>query len=269
MQDSKRLNADRFLGFADIYDAARPQCPQYIIEIAEKYLGGRPNLVADLGCGTGLSTLIWTEVSRHTVGVEPSSDMIEIARGKIGNCSNIEFVQGFSNDTKLTGECADVVTCSQSFHWMEPKSTLSEVNRILKPGGIFMVYDCDWPPVCNWKAELSYQNLLDFVAEIESANPQLKEAYVRWDKNNHLNNIKNSGYFTYAREIVFANREPCTAERFITIARSQGGLQAILKKKPELISQQLNQFESSIKHIFQDQKFEIDFCYRLRIGIKK
>jgi len=268
MNENRQLNADRFLGFANAYNEARPECPQYVIEIAEKYLGCRPDVVVDLGCGTGLSTFIWNGISNHTVGVEPSTDMIAYARKTAASSTAIEFVQGFSNDTKLEKEYADIVTCSQSFHWMEPKSTLSEVNRILKPNGIFLTYDCDWPPVCNWKAELMYQQLFQSVNGIEATNPDIKDTFNRWDKNNHLSNIKNSGYFKFVREIVFTNRENCTAERFIAIALSQGGLQTILKKHPDIILPQLNKFETQIKDIFKEEEFKIDFCYRMRIGIK-
>ena len=45
----------------------------------------------------------------------------------------------------------------------------------------------------------------------------------------HLTNIKNSGKFRYVREIVFSNSESCNAQRFIAIALSQGGVQAIIK----------------------------------------
>jgi len=268
MKENKQLNADRFLGFANTYDLARPQCPQYVIEIAKKYLGCKPNVVVDLGCGTGLSTLIWNGNSDYVVGVEPNNDMIAIARKNAGNNKNVEFIKGFSNDTAIESAFADVVTCSQSFHWMEPKSTLSEINRILKPNGIFFAYDCDWPPVCNWKVELSYQKLFQSVDYIETTNPDIKETFTKWNKNNHLGNIKSSGYFKFVREILFANSEVCTAERFIAIALSQGGLQTILKKQPDIILPQLNKFEAEIKDVFKEEQFEIDFCYRMRIGIK-
>jgi ubiquinone/menaquinone biosynthesis C-methylase UbiE len=268
MDKNNQINADRFLGFADIYDDARPQCPQYVIDIIKKYLGHNPNLVVDLGCGTGLSTLIWNGISNKTIGIEPSVDMLTVARKKAENMQSVEFIQAFANSTGLADTCADVVTCSQAFHWLEPQSTLHEVNRILKPNGIFVVYDCDWPPVCNWKAELAYKKLAHLVTEIETTNHSIKDTFIRWNKGNHLTNIKNSGYFTFVREIVFANRELCTAERFIAIILSQGSVQAILKKQPETISIQLDEFETEIKDIFKDKEFEIDFCYRMRVGVK-
>ena len=121
MKENLQLNADRFLGFADIYNNARPKCPEKVKKIMQKYLGKTPDVVVDLGCGTGLSTRTWSSVSNKVIGIEPS---------------------------------ADIITCSQSFHWMNPEKTLKEVSRILKKGGVFATYDYDWPPVCNWEAEL-------------------------------------------------------------------------------------------------------------------
>lgn len=48
-------------------------------------------------------------------------------------------------------------------------------------------------------------------------------------KSKHLQNFRDSGYFSYCREIVFENIEPCDAERFIGIALSQGQIQNLLK----------------------------------------
>ena len=56
---AQKKNADRFTGFADTYDRARPAMPYYPVERITAYLGCRPDTVVDLGCGTGLSTLIW------------------------------------------------------------------------------------------------------------------------------------------------------------------------------------------------------------------
>ncbi|MGC7872742.1 class I SAM-dependent methyltransferase [Desulfosporosinus sp. SYSU MS00001] len=268
MPENVKLNADRFLGFADIYNNSRPQSPEKVKEILLNYLGRNPSLVVDLGCGTGLSTAIWSDVSRQIIGIEPSVDMQRIAKEKLANLSNIEFISAFSNDTGLENNCADIITCSQSFHWMNPQQTLKEVSRLLTIGGVFAVYDYDWPPVCNWEAELAYSLLFEKVAEIESNHPKLKDSFVRWNKDNHLTNIKNSQEFRYVREIVFSNSENCTAQRLIKLALSQGGLQAILKEDKDRINPYLVRFQEKILEIYSNTEFSIDFCYRLRIGIK-
>jgi ubiquinone/menaquinone biosynthesis C-methylase UbiE len=263
-----KLNADRFKGFADIYDSARPKCPEKVIELILKYLSKKPSAVVDLGCGTGLSTRIWSDVSDRVIGLEPSTDMISVARKKSNCLKNLEFISAFSDNTGLDNNFADVVTCSQSFHWMNPETTLNEVSRILKKNGIFATYDCDWPPVCDLKAEIEYNKLFDKVKEIELTDPNIKNSFKRWDKNSHLINIKNSGKFQYVREIVFLNSENCNAQRFIALALSQGGLQAILKAEKDEIKPFLLSFKEKITDIFGNSEFEIGFCYRMRIAVK-
>jgi hypothetical protein len=134
---------------------------------------------------------------------------------------------------------------------MEPESTIREVSRILNKGGIFAVYDCDWPPVFRYDTDSEYEKLFDAVNKIEDENPQLKDKYVRWNKDRHLQNIKQSGEFRYTREIVFANEEACNADRYIGIAMSQGGLRGILKYKPELIEPHLEKFIKTVKDAAQ------------------
>jgi len=201
-------------------------------------------------------------------GIEPNAEMLFVAREKCGGYPNVEFIQRFAHDTGLQDECADIVYCSQSFHWMEPLSTLAEANRILKPGGLFMAYDCDWPPVCGVKAEEAYKKLFDAVAEAKSL-AESKEGIKKWPKENHLANIKSSGYFGYTREIVFANRETCDEKRFIGLALSQGGLQAAVREATKEIAPAFAEFETSVSEAFSGRRMEILFCYRLRLGLKK
>ena len=259
-------NADRFLGFADLYDHARPRVPKYPVNVICRYLGRNPQLVVDMGCGTGLSSEIWQEVSGEVIGIEPSDDMRRIAESK--STVKMHFKKGFSDRTGLADSCADVVVCSQAFHWMEPKATLKEVNRILKQGGVFATIDCDWPPVAKWEAEQAYMQLYDKVKLIEVQRPEIRETFVRYPKDQHLKNIKESGYFTYSRELLFSNSEPCTKQRFRSILFSQGSTQIILKKCPELIREDGAAFYQTMDRIFGDETFNIEFCYRMRIGIK-
>ena len=258
------INANRFTGFADIYENSRPTVPAHAIEIITGYLGQKPNTVVDLGCGTGLSTRAWTGCCDRVIGVEPSEDMLNVARTKSSGA--VSFIKAYSDNTGLPDNSADVVVCSQSFHWMNPADTLSEVNRILKKGGVFAAVDCDWPPVCSADAEIAYTNLFNKVRIIEEEDQEIHKTFHRWSKSNHLKNIIDSGYFKYCREIVFDNAEACDVERFLSLAKSQGSLQTILKLSPQLIEKDYISFQKAIRRSFTDTK--VIFCYRMRIGIK-
>lgn len=259
-------NAQRFTGFAEVYESARPAMPEYPAKIIERYSCKKISRVADLGCGTGLSTLVWEKYCERAIGIDPSEDMLNIAQKKSGGW--LEFRKAFSHETGLESEWADVVVCSQSFHWMEPESTLKEIHRILTPGGIFAAVDCDWPPVSVWQADLAYGKLYAKIKEIEAAVPEIRQSFIRYSKDKHLESIKNSGLFRYARELVFANTEQCTAQRFVSIILSQGSTQEILKRFPEMIEEDIKTFKTEIYSIFGDSEFKIDFSYRMRIGVK-
>lgn len=264
IQDDK-INSNRFLGFAQLYENSRPTIPDSACDTVLNYLERKPNRIVDLGCGTGLSTLAWIGKCDNIIGIDPNEEMLSIARQK---SKNISFIKAYSDNTALPDNSADIVICSQSFHRMNPMDTLKEVNRILKPSGIFATLDCDWPPVCSLEAEIAYSQLLNKVRFIELENKDIFKTFQRWNKDKHLQNIKQSGYFRYCREIVFLNKEKCNAGRFIGIALSQGGLQTILRTHPDLIENDIELFEKKIKSTYGETEFDISFCYRMRIGVK-
>ncbi len=265
MMNPNQKNADRFLGFASLYEQARPKMPLYPAEIITKYLNRTPDTVIDLGCGTGLSTAVWKNRCNRVIGVEPNEEMLAVARGKL---TDVTFVKAFADSTGLPDGCADAVVCSQSFHWMDPERTLPEIGRILKDGGVFATVDCDWPPVSRWEAEQAYMRLMGRVDAIEKEDPELQSSFARWNKNEHLSNMRRSGLFRYYRELVFSSREDCDAQRFISLAMSQGGLQGILKRKPALIERDIEAFGQSVRSLLGEGSFTIDFSYRLCIGVK-
>lgn len=264
IQDDK-INSNRFLGFAQLYENSRPTIPAAACDMVLNYLEQKPEQIVDLGCGTGLSTLVWAGICDNIIGIDPNEEMLSIAKQK---SDKISFIKAYSDNTTLPANATDIVICSQSFHWMNPTDTLAEVNRILKPNGVFATIDCDWPPVCSLEAELAYSQLLNKVRFIELENSDIFKTFQRWNKDKHLQNIKQSGCFRYCREIVFMNKEKCNADRFIGIALSQGGLQTILKTQPDLIEDDIELFEKKIKSNYGEKEFDISFCYRMRIGVK-
>ena len=111
------------------YDAYRPQAPTVLLDMLTQLIQEpNPGLVVDIGCGTGLSTFLWTERAQQVIGIEPNDDMRRQAEASsIGlDAKNIEFRAGLSTRTGLPDDCASIVTCSQSLHWMEPEPTFAD-----------------------------------------------------------------------------------------------------------------------------------------------
>jgi SAM-dependent methyltransferase len=219
----------RFSGFADLYDRYRPAPPPALADVLCLLAGTvRPALVVDLGCGTGLSTRAWAGRSAQVIGVDPSADMLQQALTMTRE-PNVTYRTGFSHATDLPDRCADIVTCAQSFHWMEPESTLAEVARVLRPGGVFAACDHDfWPVMALWEAALALSAFGRRIRDLEERE-QVNADVPRWDKPGHLAHIEASGRFRYTREILLHHVEKGNAERLVGLALSQGAVQALLK----------------------------------------
>lgn len=265
-----QASVERFSGFAALYDSHRPRPPAAIIDLLTQICAcPRPRLVIDIGCGTGLSTLIWAERAEEVVGVEPSPDMRRLARARAtaAGAANVRFAGGVSTATGLAGGGADVVTCSQALHWMEPEPTFVEVARILRPAGVFAAYDCDWPPAFNWEVERTYAACIARAHSIERER-RLSPDLRRWPKGGHLERIRNSGRFRYVREVALHHVEAGGVERLVGLALSQGGIETLLKGG---ISEQeigLGALRETARRSLGDAILPWYWSYRVRLGVK-
>lgn len=262
-------NIERFTGFADTYDKYRPQPPAILIDILTQLAQvTRPRLVVDLGCGTGLSTRIWAGRADAVIGIEPSDDMRCIAEAQmLAGAPHIRYKAGFSHDTGLTDACADIVTISQALHWMEPAPTFAEIARVLRAGGVFAAYDCDWPPTVNWQAEQAYNRFDEQGKRIGEARGFFA-GVKRWDKEGHLARMKASGNFRYVKEIVVHHVEAGNAERLVGLALSQGSVATLLKRGLSEDDIGLPAFRAEMHQILGDEPSPWYLSYRVRFGIK-
>ncbi len=220
---------ERFSGFADVYDRYRPAPPAALAALLSRYAHvARPQLVVDLGSGTGLSTRYWADKAERVIGIDPTADMRHQAEAQ-STAPNIAYHQGFSHTTGLPDHCADIVTCAQALHWMEPQATFLEAARILRPGGVFAACDYDWPPATGqWEADAAYGTC----AECIQACGQRSERATpirRWHKQEHLAHMQASGCFRYTCEILLHHVEPGNAERLVGLVLSQGSVMTLLK----------------------------------------
>ena len=262
-------NADRFSGFAELYDRQRPRPPEIIVDLLTQLAGSVRPVVVDLGSGTGLSTLIWTRVAAEVVGVEPNADMRAQAERRAADSSagKVRFIQGLSTATGLPDRYADIVTCSQSLHWVEPNGTFAEVARILRDGGVFAAYDCDWPPTLNAEAEQAYE-ACRVKSEALERRLRLSPEVVRWGKGGHLERIRQSGRFRYVKEVVLHHVERGGAERLVGLALSQGEIATLLKHGIGEDEIGITALRETARHALGDSIVPWFWTYRLRMGVK-
>jgi SAM-dependent methyltransferase len=200
--------------FAAQYDAVRPRPPAILLDVLCRYARvGRPRLVVDLGCGTGLSTTVWAARAERVVGVEPAPGMLAVARRRLA-AANAEVRRAPGHATGLPAASADVVTAVQAFHWMEPEATLAEAARLLRPGGVFAAVDYD-APAADWEVEAAWRPVSQAAQRFRD---ELRSPYVwprRWPKAGHLEAIGRSGHFRLAREVLLHSEEDGGAERYV------------------------------------------------------
>jgi SAM-dependent methyltransferase len=217
----------RFSGYASDYDRVRPQAPALLAEVISQWAEVTAPAVVDIGTGSGLSLRLWSGRARSVTGVEPSGPMREIARRRAGSLRDRDaftVVEGTAEDTRLPAGSADIVTASQAMHWFDASRALPEIARLLRPGGVFAAYDCDWPPCIDWETDAAYTAAAQRIAELEIARG-LSPPHAGKD---HLVRLRRSGLFRYATEIAVHSREQGDAERLVAVALSQGGAVVLL-----------------------------------------
>jgi SAM-dependent methyltransferase len=258
---------ERFTGFADIYDCYRPAPPPALADVLCLLAGvERPALVVDLGCGTGLSTRAWAGRAAQVIGVDPSPDMIHQASA-VTTEPNIIYHTGFGHATGLPDGCADIITCSQSFHWMEPESTLAEVARVLRPGGVFAVCDHDFVPIMAvWAADLAFRTFSERIRSLDALN-QASTDVPRWDKSGHWARIQASDRFRYTREVLLHHVEMGNAERLVGLALSQGAVQTLLKTGLSETELGLDRLRADAARLLGDTPHAWYWCMRVRVGV--
>jgi SAM-dependent methyltransferase len=254
-------------GFADFYDANRPRPPELLLDALARYTGGGPlELVVDLGSGTGLSARAWAARAVEVVGIEPNQSMLSVALARTSE-ANVRYVAAFADETGLPDESVDLVTCSQSFHWMNRAPVLSEAARVLRPGGVFAAYDYDMPPLVHPEVDAAFRDHLDLRRRSRDGH-EVEAGWTRTPKASHLDAIKESGHFRFTREAVFHDTADVDAERVIGLARSLGLVPELLALGVSEDELGLTALEETTHRVLGDGSVRWVLGYRVRLGVK-
>lgn len=159
-----------------------------------------PKKILDIATGTGDLAILMTQTSAEKIiGLDISAGMLEIGKKKIEEknlSKTIEMVLGDSENMPFEDHFFDAITVAfgvRNFEHLE--KGLSEILRVLKPGGIFVILETSVPDKTPYKQGYNFysKNILPIIGKLFSkdnvAYGYLSESAASFPYGEALNNI--------------------------------------------------------------------------------
>lgn len=159
-----------------------------------------PEKILDIATGTGdLAILMAQTRAKKIIGLDISAGMLEIGVKKIEEkklSQTIEMVLGDSENMPFEDHFFDAITVAfgvRNFEHLE--KGLTEILRVLKPGGIFVILETSVPEKTPYKQGYSFytKNILPLIGKLFSkdnvAYGYLSESAASFPYGEALNNI--------------------------------------------------------------------------------
>ena len=135
-------------GFSNAYDKLQDADYnaffEYYKKVFEKY-NLKPELVLDLGCGTGSITLKMAKAGYDMIGIDLSCEMLDIARQKAtAEGCDILFLNQDMTEFELYGTVDAIISSLDSINYITEEGGIEKLFKLcenyLNPGGI-MIFD--------------------------------------------------------------------------------------------------------------------------------
>jgi ubiquinone/menaquinone biosynthesis C-methylase UbiE len=225
---SKSFDYDRS-NVSAVYDTSRA-LPRSVIDLwldaIAELIDHDVNKVLDLGCGTGrFSIPLANRFSAEVLGVDPSSKQLDIAHSSVGANDSVTFLQGTADNIPLQ-QSVDLVFLSMAYHHIpEKQKALSEIARVIVPGGSFVIRNAT-------VEDIDHNVLFDFFPEareierdrmptMENLLSEVEQAPFRLVKSTPLHQRFASSYMEYYEKI---SQRGLSALRMISDEQFNDGL---------------------------------------------
>lgn len=129
---------DHFSGHAADYRQFRPTYPMELFAFLASAALGR-ELAWDCGAGSGQAAVPLAEHFTKVFATDASAEQVKNAETH----PKVEYAVAPAEACPLPDASADLVTVAQALHWFDLTRFYSEVNRVLRPGGVLAVWTYD------------------------------------------------------------------------------------------------------------------------------
>lgn len=170
-------------------------------KVIKQVCKSNPKTVLDIATGTGDLAIQFAKKlpASKITGLDLSEGMLKVARKKVAGTNlekNLEFVKGDSEELPFADNSFDAITVSFGIRNFENlEKGLSEIKRILSPGGIFVILETSVPTKFPFKQGYNIHSkyLLPWIGRIfskdKSAYQYLSESASVFPYGERLNNI--------------------------------------------------------------------------------
>jgi len=120
------------------YNSTRKADPYITQRLLDLLSAKEGDLYVDIGCGTGNYTHEFASKGINIYGVEPSENMLEIAKQQSGS---VKWLLGSAENIPVKDALFDGCTAILTIHhWTNLKSAFLELKRVLKSHGQLLVF---------------------------------------------------------------------------------------------------------------------------------
>lgn len=134
---------DRFARTAEKLAALQDERSSVLAErVAAFVLPRGDERALDVGTGAGALAFALAPLVREVVGIDRVPELLERARERVRELSNVTFVEGDAESLPFEDASFDLVGTLRTLHHVpRPELVVAELARVTRPGGLILVVD--------------------------------------------------------------------------------------------------------------------------------